>query len=53
MGDEGIEEAELEIELPAEMSYVDDDSGSEALQEGNKLKWKITNLLAKSGDNLS
>lgn len=50
LGDEGIEEAELEIELPAEMSYVDDDSGSEALQEGNKLKWKITNLLAKSGD---
>lgn len=49
LGYEKVDEAELKINLPVGLNYVSDDSGWLLTQEGNKLKWKLNNVAAKSG----
>jgi len=48
LGYEKVDEAELKINLPVGLDYVSDDSGWLLVQEGNKLKWRLNNVAAKS-----
>ncbi|MCW1949482.1 MAG: hypothetical protein KIH89_003535 [Candidatus Shapirobacteria bacterium] len=48
LGYEKVDEAELKINLPVGLDYISDDSGWLLVQEGNKLKWKLNNVAAKS-----
>jgi len=50
LGYENVDEAELKINLPAGLIYISDDSGLSVTQDGNKLKWRLNNLAAKSND---
>ena len=53
LGYEMANEADLEIDLPAELIYISDDSDLQMTREGNKLKWKINNLAANSGSSFN
>jgi len=53
LGYEMANEVDLEIDLPAELIYISDDSGLQMTREGNKLKWKINNLAANSGSSFN
>jgi hypothetical protein len=48
LGYEKVDEAELRINLPVGLDYVSDDSGWLLVQEGNTLRWKLNNVVAKS-----